>query len=493
MNGSRSSPLPRLLIIDDVPENVEVLGHCLTDEFDVEYALSGPEGLELIRRNPPQLVLLDAMMPGMDGYAVCAELQAEPGTADIPIVFVTAKSDAESESRALAAGAVDFLHKPVNPDVAKARVTLHLALKARENDLRRLNDELETRVAERTQSLRDALVAQQAAAQAKALFLANVHHELRTPMNAIVGLSDLLARQLQDSLISDRVARIRAAGAKLLELVDDIITSADLQAGRVTVARAPFALTSLLNATADRWRARAEARGLQWVDQRSPELPDTPLGDSARLGRLLDYLLDNAVRFSEQGFVALRVRPVGAIGDVVRIRFEVEDRGIGIPYDRQGAVFNVFEQGDNSPTRAHSGIGLGLALCKQITELMGGEIGMSSEPGHGSLFWVVIPFALAGPEPGGHRTAAEPGAADAETRPTAAWDWNDIRRIVIPLIGLLAEEDFFALVAWQRDAETLNAFLAEDAPGFKRAMDGFDFAGALQILRRARARYPELS
>lgn len=493
MNGSRSSPLPRLLIIDDVPENVEVLGNYLMDDFDVEYALSGPEGLDLIRRNPPQLVLLDAMMPGMDGYAVCAELKAAPATADIPIVFVTAKSDAESESRALAAGAVDFLHKPVNPDVARARVALHLSLKARENDLRRLNDELEARVAERTRSLRDALFAQQAAAQAKALFLANVHHELRTPMNAILGLSDLLARQMRDTLLSERVAKIRAAGTKLLELVDDIIASADLQAGRVVIACAPFALTSMLDTTATRWRARAEAKGLEWVDERSPELPETLLGDSARLGRLFDHLLDNAVKFSEQGFVALRVRAAGSAGDVARIRFEVEDRGIGIAHDRKDAVFNVFEQADNSPTRAFSGVGLGLALCKQITQLMGGEIGMSSEPGRGSLFWVVIPFALADRAPGETRAAAESNSVVADQLPMASCDWNEIRRVVIPLQGLLAEEDFFALVVWQRDAEMLGAFLADQGPAFKRAMDGFDFASALQILRGVRARHPELA
>ena len=135
---------PRLvLIVDDLHEHIEVLARHLADTYLVQYALSGPEALALVAEHPPDLILLDAVMPDMDGYAVCERLKQAPGTREIPVILVTARSDADSESRALAVGAVDFISKPVNRDVLRARVDLHLKLKARERELQRLNMDLE--------------------------------------------------------------------------------------------------------------------------------------------------------------------------------------------------------------------------------------------------------------------------------------------------------------------------------------------------------------
>ena len=148
---------PSILIIDDVASNIQLLATALADFCEIRFALSGPEGLALVRQAPPDLILLDVMMPEMDGYEVCDLLKHAPETREIPVIFVTAKNDAESETRALNGGAVDFITKPVNIAVARARVQTQLAFQAQKHALQRLNDELEQRVEERTLALKEAL------------------------------------------------------------------------------------------------------------------------------------------------------------------------------------------------------------------------------------------------------------------------------------------------------------------------------------------------
>lgn len=140
---------PIILVVDDIVENVAVLAEILSDGFDVRFATSGPEALALIARSPPDLILLDVVMPDMDGYQVCALLKRDPETRDLPVIFVTARDDAASESRALAAGAVDFIHKPVNRDVVRARVGLQVALRSRELETRELHARLDALLAQR--------------------------------------------------------------------------------------------------------------------------------------------------------------------------------------------------------------------------------------------------------------------------------------------------------------------------------------------------------
>lgn len=385
------SPLPKLLVIDDLAENIEVLAEFLSDTYEIECALSGSEGLDRIAQSAPDLILLDAMMPEMDGYAVCDALKRDPATRSIPVVFVTAKNDAESESRALAAGAVDFIHKPVNRDVVRARVRMHLELRARERELRALNADLERRVAERTQALREAMQSAEASHRAKQLFLANVNHELRTPMNAILGLSELLAKHAADPKQQRRVEMMRAACLQLLGTVDEIIDIADLQAGKVAIESVEIDLPSLLGDTLDKWRAEAANKNLSLTLEIDPALAPRRHGDPARLSQILGNFLSNAVRFSERGAIVLRARPILAKDGAAATRFEVEDRGIGIDAAHCARIFEAFERADNSYTRNRGGSGIGLAICKQLAALMGGLVGVESVPGQGSVFWAEIP------------------------------------------------------------------------------------------------------
>ena len=181
----------RILIIDDIAANLVLLGEVLSDLAEVQFATSGAEALALVQQSQPDLILLDVMMPEMDGYAVCEVLKSGPASRAIPLIFVTAKNDPQSESRALEAGAADFIHKPINHTVVRARVRLQLELKGRERALQQLNVELEDTVALRTHALSDALAGAQDADRIKSAFLANMSHEIRTSMNAIIGMTHL--------------------------------------------------------------------------------------------------------------------------------------------------------------------------------------------------------------------------------------------------------------------------------------------------------------
>ncbi len=463
----------KLLLVDDIPENIKVLAEHLSDGYDVAFALSGPEALDRIARIPPDLILLDAMMPEMDGYAVCAALKREPNTREIPIIFVTAKNDAESESRALAAGAVDFIHKPVNRDVVRARVRMHLDLRAQKRQLEALNAELERRVEERTLALRDSMILAQAAQRSRNLFLANVNHELRTPMNAIMGLSVLLARQVADPKLRERADKIGVAGRQLLRIVDDIIDIADIQAGKVAINATDFGLSALLDAAVEAWRGPAEAKGLELAREIDPALPLFLRGDSKRLGQMLDNLLSNAVKFSGQGRIVPRARLSEARENRLWVRFEVEDQGIGVEPERRQAIFEVFDQADNSKTRRYQGAGIGLAICKQLAGLMGGSIGMDSAPGHGSTFWILVPL-----EPGAAPTAPEP------KREVHGQDRDRVDQVLSGLISLLSGGgELQAFVAWTEARDLLETALGERLASLGEAMENLDFPTALELLR----------
>jgi CheY-like chemotaxis protein len=395
---------PRILIIDDVIENVEVLGETLADNCDIQFATSGMEGLELVRQGQPDLILLDVMMPVMDGYAVCAALKSDPDTRAIPVIFVTAKSDAESESRALAAGAVDFIHKPINQQVVRARVRLHLALRNRERELQKLNEELEQKVSQRTLALRDALTQAQEASRMKSDFLANMSHEIRTPMNAIIGMTHLAQATELSPRQRNYLGKIESSSRHLMGIINDILDLSKMQAGKMSMEVIEFTLEQVIDNVVSLVAERAADKGLELIVNMAPEAPQHLVGDPLRLGQILVNYANNAVKFTSQGEVELKVSVEQDLGPHVRLRFAVRDSGIGISTEQQQRLFKDFEQADTSTTRKFGGTGLGLAIVARLVSLMQGEFGVESEPGSGSTFWFSVPLG---------RVAAPDNAGDA--------------------------------------------------------------------------------
>jgi two-component system sensor histidine kinase/response regulator len=229
------------------------------------------------------------------------------------------------------------------------------------------------------------------AARIKSDFLANMSHEIRTPMNAIIGLTHLLRRKITDRRHSEQLGKIATAAHHLLNIINDILDLSKIEAGKLKLDFTDFELERVVDTVCTLIRDKAEAKGIELVVAMHA-VPPALHGDGLRLGQILLNFASNAVKFTEQGCVALRGRVLDSDQDGLRVRFEVTDSGIGLSPEQQGRLFRAFEQADSSTTRKYGGTGLGLAISRRLAEMMGGRIGVDSALGQGSTFWVEIPL-----------------------------------------------------------------------------------------------------
>jgi PAS domain S-box-containing protein len=274
--------------------------------------------------------------------------------------------------------------------------------RAMEDQILTLNADLEQKVEQRTQQLA-------AANAAKSQFLASMSHEIRTPMNAVLGLAQLLEDEplTEDQL--QMVQRINSAGRSLLAIINDILDFSKIEAGQLSFDLQPFKLAELLAHIDSMMRAVARGKGLTLNLQEVGPVPGRLSGDALRIEQVLMNLVGNALKFTEQGGVTIRAAPVTVTESNARLRFEIQDTGIGLSPEAVAKLFTPFTQADSGITRRFGGTGLGLSISKRLVELMGGEIGVESSPGTGSTFWFELPFERLADE---EKTAA--GAAEVK-------------------------------------------------------------------------------
>jgi signal transduction histidine kinase len=363
-----------VLVVDDTPSNIQTVNSILKELYRVRIASNGPRALELVKVLPaPDLVLLDVMMPGMDGYEVCTRLKADPRTSDIPVIFLTSQKEIEDEIRGFEVGAVDYIHKPFSPPIMKARIQTHLVLREAHKTVTQARDQA------------------RAANQARASFLANMSHELRTPLNAILGFSNLLreSHRIPEEERKD-LEVISRNGEHLLTLINNVLDMAKIDAGHIVIKNAPVNLSNLAMGVLDLVRLQAEKKGLELSLQRASGFTPYIETDGEKLRQLLINLVGNAVKYTEHGSIILRVGSQPAPDPRnLRLAIEVRDTGIGIASNDQAHIFDPLAQADKLST--HKGTGLGLAITKSYIELMGGSIQLESASGKGSVFRLHIP------------------------------------------------------------------------------------------------------
>jgi len=391
-----------ILVVDDSPDNLTLMNGLLQDVYRVQAVNSGAKALRIACSDaPPDLILLDIMMPEMDGYEVCRRLNADPRTANIPVIFLTARAEEEDERHGLEIGSVDYITKPVSAPIMLARVRNHLALKAMADLMREKNAELEL-----ARSVADE------ANHAKSDFLSRMSHELRSPLNAIIGFAQLMETDTPPPSAAQResLTHILQGGWYLLELINEVLDLAVIESGRLTPEMAAVDLDALLSECCGLLSDLAQKRGVA-LQLPSVTVAHVVQADRMRLKQVLINLLSNAIKYNRPDGSVLVAFGVGAGGAV---RVTVSDTGNGLPPEKVARLFESFNRLGRE-NGSEQGTGIGLVVSRRLIEMMHGTIGASSTEGVGSSFWIEL--AAAEPVPtGGALTAGSDVPSDESPR-----------------------------------------------------------------------------
>ncbi|MQA40262.1 hybrid sensor histidine kinase/response regulator [Rugamonas aquatica] len=434
-----------ILIVEDSPTQAERLRRLIQSmRYGARVAANGQLALDAIRERKPHLVLSDIVMPEMDGYALCRAIKADPELREIPVILVTSLMDPKDIIRGIECGADNFIRKPYAEDYLLNRIghmlmnqklrknqnmeigiALYLGdqkhfinaerqqildllistyeqavqvnseLQARERQVIELNMRLahhagELETINREIALKNLELAE--ASRMKSAFIANMSHELRTPLNAIIGFTGALLMKLPGPLTAEQdkqLNTIRTSARHLLSLINDILDVAKIEAGKVTLELETVQCQHLVNDVVDTLRPLALQKGLGLEVELASDAIVLET-DRRALTQILLNLANNAIKFTETGTVkvALTQRP----GDGHNtIEFSVADSGAGIREEDQAKLFQAFSQLDSTSTRHAEGAGLGLYLCQNLANLIGGSLFFHSDFGHGSTFTLALP------------------------------------------------------------------------------------------------------
>jgi len=429
--------MKRALIVDDIKENLYLLESLLKGYgYATVSANNGAEALGLALKEPPDIIIADILMPVMDGYALCREWKKEDTLKNIPFVFYTATYTHPKDGEfALSLGADKFIIKPQEPEdfmkmieqvlsefkadgferrepSESSEITLlkeynetlirkmedrMLKSEEAEKKIRIYASQLEQEIEQRKQAeleLIEALKHAEESDRLKSAFLANMSHEVRTPLNSIIGFSELLANpDFNQEQKNDFIHHIIISGNNLLSIICDIMDISKLEAGELRIHESQLNVQKFISTVKEQFAIEAKAKELELkliIPENNEET--NILVDADRLRQIFNNLMSNAIKFTANGQIEIGYQP-----NETKIKFYIKDTGIGISQEYHHKIFERFRQIETSATRKFGGNGLGLAISKNLVELMGGQIWVESEIGKGAKFFFTIPHKSAKP------------------------------------------------------------------------------------------------
>lgn len=375
----------KILIVDDLPKNIMVLGNNLLNEnYQIAYARSGQEAIDLTLKNNFDLILLDIMMPGIDGFETCKRILSNPLTAKVPIIFITAKNDYDSIVKGFDAGAKDYVTKPFNSKELLARVRTHLELKRNSEELEILNQELERKVLKRTEQLRMANEKIKRLDEAKSSFLGIISHEVRTPLNGIFGSVEMLKDLHSDEETQDIIEMMSESAERLLTFSELSTLIAELNIDQYELAKNAVQLHQLVHHVKDEFLNKlSDNHQVEFELKHSSNEIDI-IADKKLIQKVISDVIHNSIRFNEENVkVTIEIEQ-----SEEHIIVKIEDNGVGFPQKVLPGVFEVFQANSDDYVE---GKGLNLAAAKLILDAHNGMIEACNLSTGGAQIRMMIP------------------------------------------------------------------------------------------------------
>ena len=340
------------------------------------------EAFNIYSKYNPDILITDIVMPGQNGFELTKKIKEANN--DIEIIISSTFNEIEYLTKSIEIGASSFIVKPFNEKkvlnaIEKSWNTINLKreLKRKDEELKLINKELENRIKEKTETL----------------LLSNIGHELRTPLNGIIGMASLLEKTNLDDKQLEYINLLKSSANALHKLLSNIMDITRIESGKIQLFNEKFNLNNKIKEVIDSFLVQVSEKNLEIKCKIDSKIPSFLFGDFVKLQQILNNLISNAIKFTERGSIELTVKLLEEYSDKILLLFIVEDTGIGIPEEKFNLLFKRFCQIDNRLTKEYVGLGLGLAISKELVEVMGGKIWLESKPDKGSKFYFTVQLA----------------------------------------------------------------------------------------------------